>query len=226
MELLSGVLALDVDSSISLNVLPERAVGVTALFCLHLCSGAFAVDTEVSAREGNFAFLAVCARTQWILPLRQQTLVVKKGLGRCPSEFHADSETKSGHEHCFARLGWTGFGFRAETDNCMLVCVGRPGSSCQYANICMPGCHRCHVRLKAPVQRLEDNIQRHMNSPMMHDPFLCSTLCDFNLSHSKRRRQDQEQGGTWSVAQEFVCHRTLGSVLRNSSWTRVRCYGD
>ena len=124
-----AVLALDVDSSISLNVLPERAVGVTALFCLHLCSGAFAVDTEVSAREGNFAFLAVCARTQWILPLRQQTLVVKKGLGRCPSGFHADSETKSGHEHWFARLGWTGFGLRAETDNCMLVCVGRPAAS-------------------------------------------------------------------------------------------------
>ena len=68
----------------------------------------------------------------------------------------------------------------------------------------MPGCQRCHVRLKAPVQGVEDNIQRHMNSPTMHDPFLCSRLCDFNLSHSKRRCQDQEQGGTWNVAQEFV----------------------
>ena len=176
-----------------------------------ICAPARLPSTQrSSAREGNFAFLAVCARTQWILPLRQQTLVVKKGLGRCPSEFHADSETKSGHEHCFARLGWTGFGFRAETDNCMLVCVGRPGSSCQYANICMPGCQRCHVRLKAPVQGLEDNIQRHMNSPMMHDPFLCSTLCDFNFSQSKRRRQDQEQGGTWYVAHwVFLCSTNI-----------------
>ena len=73
------------DSSISLDVSPERAVGVTELFCLHLCSGAFAVDTEVSAREGNVAVLAVCARTQWILPLRQQTLVVKKK-GRSQSQ--------------------------------------------------------------------------------------------------------------------------------------------
>ena len=74
---------------------------------------------------------------------------------------------------------------------------------------------RCHVRLKAQVQGLEDNIQRHMNSPVMQDPFLCSTLCDFNLSQSKRRRQDQEQGGTWNVAQESVIVH-LGSVLRNS----------
>ena len=72
---------------------PERAVGVNAPFCLHLCSGAFAVDTEDSAREGNFAVFAVCALTQLILPLRQQTLTVKKSLGRSPSEFHADSET-------------------------------------------------------------------------------------------------------------------------------------
>ena len=106
------------DSSISLDVSPERAVGVIAVFSLHLCSGVFAVDTKVSAREGNFAVLA---RTQWILPLRQQTLVVKKGLGHSLSEFHADSETKSGHEHWYARVGWTGFGFRAKTDICTLV---------------------------------------------------------------------------------------------------------
>ena len=73
------------DSSISLNVSPERAVGVTALFCLHLCSGAFAVDTEVSAREGNFAVHAVCARTQCIRIC--VTIVCMKcfwGLHRCP----------------------------------------------------------------------------------------------------------------------------------------------
>ena len=128
-KLCCSLAVLALDSSISLYVSPERAVGVTALFCLHLCSGTFAVDTEASAREGNFAVLAVCARTQWILSLRQQTLVVKKGLCRSLSEFHADSETKSGHEHWYARLGWTGFGLRAKTETCMLVCVGRPAAS-------------------------------------------------------------------------------------------------
>ena len=28
----------------------------------------------------------------------------------------------------------------------------------------MPGCQRCHVRLNTPVQGLEDNIERYMNS--------------------------------------------------------------
>ena len=31
----------------------------------------------------------------------------------------------------------------------------------------MPGCQRCHVRLNAPVQGLEDHTKRHMNSPGM-----------------------------------------------------------
>ena len=42
----------------------------------------------------------------------------------------------------------------------------------QYATTCMPECKRCHVRLNAPVQELEDNIKRHMNSPVMHDAVL------------------------------------------------------
>jgi len=39
----------------------------------------------------------------------------------------------------------------------------------QYARTCMPGCQRCHVRLNAPVQGLEDNIERYRNSPVMHE---------------------------------------------------------
>jgi len=78
----------------------------------------------------------------------------------------------------------------------------------------MPGCQRCHVRLNAPVQGLEDNIERYRNSPVMHEavpaqykPLLFDggvpvafpaptksirfpRLRNFNLSHSKRRRQD------------------------------------
>ena len=83
-------------------------------------------------------------------------------------------------------------------------------------------CQHMHARMSALSCATESAspgayIQRHMNSPMMHDPFLCSTLCDFNLSQSKRRRQDQEQGGTWYVAQESVIIH-LRSVLRNSPW--------
>ena len=63
----------------------------------------------------------------------------------------------------------------------------------------MPGCQRCHVRLNAPVQGLEDNIQRHM---ML---FLCGTLRDFNLSHSKRRCQDQERSAAWQMACRPPC---------------------
>merc|ERR1711916_247075 len=78
----------------------------------------------------------------------------------------------------------------------------------------MPGRQRCHVRLNAPVQGLEDNVERYRNSPVMHEavpaqykPLLFDggvpvafpaptksirfpRLRNFNLSHSKRRRQD------------------------------------
>ena len=60
----------------------------------------------------------------------------------------------------------------------------------------MPGCRRCHLRLNAPVQGLEDNFQRYMKSPVMHVAF---PRC-FNLSHSKWRCQDQEQSAAWYVA--------------------------
>ena len=47
----------------NLSYTPLRAVGVDAPCCLHLSFGAFAVDTEESAREGNFEKKAnACAR--------------------------------------------------------------------------------------------------------------------------------------------------------------------
>ena len=72
----------------------------------------------------------------------------------------------------------------------------------------MPGCQRCHVRLNAPVQGLEDNIQRHM---ML---FLCGTLRDFNLSHSKRRCQGSgtKCGMANGLSTAVFCHHTLESV--------------
>ena len=36
---------------------------------------------------------------------------------------------------------------------------------------CMPGCRRCHLRLKATVPWLEDNLKRFMKSPVLHDAF-------------------------------------------------------
>ena len=59
----------------------------------------------------------------------------------------------------------------------------------------MPGCRRGHMRLNAPVQGLEDNLERYM-TPVMPVAFPRG----FNLSHSKRCYQDQEQSAAWHVA--------------------------
>ena len=96
----------------------------------------------------------------------------------------------------------------------------------QNARTCIPGCPRCHMRLNAPVQGLEDNFKRYMNSPVMVDavpaqytPLLFygrlpmafpaptksirfARLSDSNLSHSKRHCQDQEQSAAWYAACE------------------------
>ena len=41
----------------------------------------------------------------------------------------------------------------------------------QYARTYMPGYQRCHLRQKAQVQAIEDNIKRYMKSPVLHDAF-------------------------------------------------------
>ena len=78
------------------------------------------------------------------------------------------------------------------------------------------------MRLNAPVQELEDNIQRHMNSPMMHDPFLCGTPCDFNLSHSK-----QEQGATWNEVGFTIVHKSTSvlTVFQTRGFRATVLYG-
>ena len=48
------------------------------------------------------------------------------------------------------------------------VCVGRDTPVCVLDRVWPPN---CHVQLNAPVQKLEDVVQRHMNSPVMNVAF-------------------------------------------------------
>ena len=54
-----------------------------------------------------------------------------------------------------------------------------------FLSVCrsfMPGCQRCHLRLKASVQGLENNIRRYRDSLAMHDAFLAQ--CKLLLFHT------------------------------------------
>ena len=44
----------------------------------------------------------------------------------------------------------------------------------------MPWCKRCHLRLNAPVQRLEKNIQRYTNRHVVHDVFVVRSSHPFS----------------------------------------------
>ena len=50
----------------------------------------------------------------------------------------------------------------------------------------MPGCRRCHLRLNASVQRLEDNLKRYVKSPVMIDAVPeCSCAAQAPLFHGR-----------------------------------------
>ena len=89
----------------------------------------------------------------------------------------------------------------------------------------MLGCRRCHLRLNAPVQELEDHFTRYREQPCDGTMLFLRSTCThssvgsvvvafptptksirfprprgFNLSHSKRRCQDSEQSAAVYVA--------------------------
>ena len=83
----------------------------------------------------------------------------------------------------------------------------------------MRGCPRCHVRLNAPVQGLEDNIQRYTNSPVVHVAFLApykpSNSPDpaFSSSHFQTgvvRIRNKVHRGTWPVVR---CQRLSSAAV-------------
>ena len=117
-------------------------------------------------------------------------------------------------KHCAS----CGFAFNNFRNPDRAECVRRYFFQC--ARTCISGCQRFHAAERSGPG-LDDNIVRYVNSPVMHDavhaqhepllfhdgvPFALPAptksirflrLRDSNLSHSKRRYQDQEQSAAW-----------------------------